>query len=142
MPDSIQQETSGPAPGAASRSQSLSRKQRLSLAADFQEAFTGEAFAGRFLVLRLRRGPAAALRLGVIAGKRALNRSVDRTRAKRLLREAYRLNRARLAGACDVVLIARSMIRGATRQDVEEDFLKQARRAGLMARKTQETDHA
>ncbi len=136
MPNQVTRDaTDGQAPGIPSHAQGLSRRQRITEPAVYREAFEGAAFAGRYLVMRVRRGPGAALRLGVVAGKRALNRSVDRSRAKRLLREAYRLNRARFAGACDVVLIARAAIRGVTRQAVEEDLLKQARRAGLLGEK-------
>lgn len=123
----------GAVPQPTRRGQSLTRRQRITDKAVFQAAFDqGAAFAGRFLVMRLRRGPGAALRLGVVVSKRALHHSVDRSRAKRLMREAFRLNRTALNPACDVVLIARSMIRGATRPEVEQDLLKVARRAGLV----------
>ncbi len=125
------QPVSGPAVG----DRGLSREQRLTHSRHIQDAFDqGLAIAGRLLVLRLRRGPDAALRLGVVVSKRAFRRAVDRARAKRLMREAFRLNRARLAGACDVVLMARPAMRGARRQDVEADLMAAARKAGLLAR--------
>ena len=121
------------AEGQTYRVPTLSRRQRITDSRVFREAFEqGRAFPGRFLVLRIRRGEGAALRLGVVASKRTLRRAVDRVRARRLMREAFRLNRAMFRGDCDVVLIARYLIRTATRQEVEGDLLKVARRAGLL----------
>ncbi len=50
-------------------------------------------------------------RLGVVASKRVGN-AVRRARAKRLLRETFRLNQEVLPPNCDVVLTARAAIRG------------------------------
>lgn len=121
----------------------LTRAQRLTASRAFQDTFDQNfTFAGRLLVLRLRRGPDAALRLGVVVGKRTFPRSVDRSRMKRLMREAYRLNRRSLSGEADVVLTARGAMRGASRQDVERDLMAQARRAGLAGRPAGESGHA
>ena len=120
-------------PGPPRHPQRLARRQRLRETRFFEEAFAqGEIFSGRLVVMRVRRGPGAALRLGVVAGRRAFPRAVDRSRAKRLLREAFRLNRGCLAGECDLVLTARASMRGASCRDVERDLMTLARRAGLM----------
>ncbi|MDI6774255.1 MAG: ribonuclease P protein component [Verrucomicrobiota bacterium] len=111
----------------------LSREQRLLRSAVFRETFAqGNRRAGRFLVLWVRRAGDACLRLGVVASRRALPRAVDRARAKRLLREAYRLNRFRLEPGCDVVLVARRDILGAGRREVEKDLIETTRRAGIL----------
>jgi len=111
----------------------LGRHQRLTRGHEFREAFTqGPGYPGRFMVMRLRHGDDAALRLGLVTSKRALPRAVDRSRARRLLREAFRLNRERLHAACDVVLIARTLIRSATCAEVQDDLMKLCRRAGLL----------
>lgn len=90
------------------------------------------------MVFWLRRGPNAGLRLGVVAAKRTFRRAVDRSRAKRLLREAFRLNRWRLAGDVDVILVARRDLLRASLEAVEKDLMDMARRAGLATR--QETE--
>ena len=46
-------------------------------------------------------------RIGIIASKRAAPRAVDRNRAKRLVREVFRLMRARLGGTDVVVQLRR-----------------------------------
>lgn len=92
---------------------------------DFQETFNaGENLPGRLLVLWVRRQPDASRRLGVIASKRTFHFAVERNRAKRLLREAFRLQRNRVADGVDLVLLARRSILKASRQDVEKDLLK------------------
>lgn len=79
----------------------------------------------------LRPGEGASLRLGVVASKRTFRRAVDRARAKRLLREAFRLNRGRLDGAYDVVLVARRRILEVKRPAVDRDLMIAAQRAGI-----------
>jgi len=111
----------------------LGRRQRVTRATEFREAFEkGRHVAGRYMVLWLRSGEGADLRLGVVVSKRSLRRAVARSRAKRLLREAYRLNRHRLRGDVDVVLVARQAIAGVKRQDVEKDLLRLAGKAGIL----------
>ena len=110
----------------------LSRDQRVLQSRVFKEAFDrGPHHAGRLMVMWLAGGNEAALRLGVVASKRSFHRSPDRARAKRLLREAYRLNRHRFSGNWDVILVARRPILGASRQDVERDLMALAGKAGM-----------
>lgn len=122
---------------------SLSRSQRLTHSRHLQEAFDqSEVFSGRMLVIRLRRGEGAALRLGVVASRRSFRRAVDRARVKRLMREAFRLNRHRLRGDCDVVLMARTGMLRASRQDVEVELMAVARKARLVDRAAGGPEHA
>ncbi len=80
----------------------------------------------------LRTGPDASLRLGVVASK-VIGNAVHRARAKRRLREAWRLNRHRFHGELDVVLVARRSILTARWQDVNDDLIRLAKRAGILA---------
>jgi ribonuclease P protein component len=86
------------------------------------------------MVMWLACGDAAALRLGVVASKRSFHEAVERSRAKRLLREAYRLNRFRFSGRQDVILVARRAILKAARQDVERDLMALAEKAGMVGK--------
>ena len=112
----------------------LGQRQRVVDRRVFEQTFEqGVRFAGRLQVLWVRRGEGASLRLGVVASKRTFHRAVDRNRARRLLRESYRLNRHRLKDDADVILVARAAIRQCVFSDVVRDFLSLAGKAGLLA---------
>jgi ribonuclease P protein component len=116
-------------PASAKADQGFSRARRIVRSADYQRIFsTGRRHAGRYQVLWVADGPAEVPRVGVVASKRTFRRAVDRARAKRLLREAFRLNRDHLARHADCVLVARRAILGANRGDVERDLHAVARR--------------
>jgi len=113
----------------------LSRRQRLLSPRLFEEAFaSGHQWPTRTLVLWIRTTPDTSRRLGVVASKRTFRRAVDRNRARRLLREAFRLHRNRLPEQVDVVLLARHRILKARRQDVERDLIQSFEAAHLVAR--------
>jgi ribonuclease P protein component len=70
-------------------------------------------------------------RLGLITSRR-IGKAVQRNRARRLLREAFRLNQHSLSHSIDLVLIARPSIAGKSFDQVEVDFKKVMRMAGLL----------
>jgi ribonuclease P protein component len=76
-------------------------------------------------------GAGEVSRLGVIASRR-VGPAVARNRAKRLLREAFRLHQHDFAKPLEVVLIARNSIVGRDRSVVERDFLRVMRNAGVL----------
>jgi ribonuclease P protein component len=109
----------------------LRQAQRLRSTAEFEETYAqGRSNAGRCMVLWVRRGEGAALRLGVVASKKIGN-AVQRNRAKRRLREAWRINRHYLAGKCDVVLVARRNILTAAWPDIVDELAWLTRKVGL-----------
>lgn len=113
----------------------LSKKQRLIQASLFGEAFAQKRnFAGRFMVFWLRTGQDAALRLGVVTSKKVSNRAVDRNLARRRVREIFRQHRAELSGPFDLVVIARRNLLFASHSEVEQEFLRLAEKAGLIAK--------
>ena len=117
---------------AAGSRQVLGRKQRLIPSALFREAYDqGRRQFGRAMVLWLRAGAGAALRLGVVTGRK-VGGAVQRNRARRRLREAFRRNRRRFAGPWDVVLVARRAALDASWDDLSAELLSLARKAGLM----------
>jgi ribonuclease P protein component len=94
----------------------------------------GRRRAGAYLVMWVRDGAGTGdCRVATVAGKRTLRRAVDRSRAKRLLREAFRLNRPLLRPDTDFVLVARRAILGARLGDVGKDLISLARGAGVLA---------
>ncbi len=111
----------------------LGRRQRLTRSALFRETYDrGRRFPGRLMVLWLREAEDAALRLGVVSSRK-VGEAVVRNRARRRLREAWRLNRHRFRGRCDVVLVARRAIVRAGWNEIEAELLRLAREAGLVA---------
>ena len=75
--------------------------------------------------------PGSPSRLGVITGRK-LGNAVVRARARRLLREAFRLHQHDLAQPLDLVLVARSSIVGKTYASVADDFMVALGRARLL----------
>lgn len=71
------------------------------------------------------------VRLGVITSRK-VGGAVVRSRARRLLREAFRLHQHELAQPVDVVLVARPSIAGRSFHDVERDYLNALRQARLL----------
>lgn len=120
----------GPVPVEPDRR--LRRHQRLRANADFQATYAqGKSWAARTMVLWLHKAPEASLRLGVVSS-RVIGNAVKRNRARRRLREVWRLNRHQFHGNVDVVLVARRNLLTAKWEDVTIDLLWLARRAGLL----------
>jgi len=92
----------------------------------------GERLVNGCLIANWRRLPAGSgSRLGVVtAGK--LGGAVVRTRARRLLRESFRVHQRDLEPAVELVLVARPSIVGKAFAEVDRDFVAALRRAGLM----------
>jgi ribonuclease P protein component len=113
----------------------LSRDQRLTHSPLFFETYeAGLCRRGRLMTLWIRKQPDASLRMGVVASRR-VGGAVQRNRAKRLLREAWRLNRHRFAGGVDVILSARSDIVRVTLDDVVRELMYLGSKTGLLNRK-------
>ncbi|MDD2534091.1 MAG: ribonuclease P protein component [Eubacteriales bacterium] len=91
----------------------------------------GQHVASKTLVLHYFPRKQKIVRLGVTASKQVKG-SVARNRAKRLLREAYRLNEDKLRPGFDLILVGRAADGPVGLRQVETDFLKLCRRAGLL----------
>ena len=119
--------------GGGRKTSGFSRHCRLRSTRAFAEAFEGDRqWPARTLVLWVRRAPDAACRVGVVASKRTFRQAVQRNRARRLLREAFRLNRSQIAGDVDLVLLARRKILDVKRPAVERDLLRVCHQAGIL----------
>ena len=78
----------------------------------------------------LPRPPGHTSRLGVVTSKK-IGGAVVRSRARRLLRECFRLHQRQLARPVDLVLVARPSIAGKKLAEVETDLLRVLRQARL-----------
>jgi len=74
-----------------------------------------------------------ALRLGVITPK-SIGSAPERARARRLLRESFRLHQRELKRPLTLVLIARASIAGKDFAAVERDYLNLMRQANLLVK--------
>ena len=110
----------------------LPRSHRIKQGRDFFKAKTqGQRLVQGCLILNWLALPAGSTsRIGVIT-TRKIGNAVIRARARRLLREAFRLRQPCLAQPVDVVLIARSSVVGRNFAGVEKDFIAALKRAGL-----------
>ena len=92
--------------------------------ADFEAVLrSGCRFASRHFVLRAQANGYTHARLGIIAGRKAAARAVDRNRGKRLVREAFRTALSSL-GPYDVTIQLRSDLRGELNGAVREELRK------------------
>ena len=84
------------------------------------------------LIANWRKLPTDAIsRLGVVTSGK-LGNAIIRNRARRLLREAFRVHQHDLTQPIDLVFVARASIIGKPFADVEKDVLTTLRKAGLL----------
>jgi ribonuclease P protein component len=97
-----------------------SRRRRLSRSAEFERVYRqGRSKANRFLVLYAfprEQGSDEGPRLGLSVSRR-VGGAVDRTRVKRVLREAFWAEAERLPAGSDYVVVARPDAKGLTERE-------------------------
>src|SRR5438270_8513753 len=111
----------------------LPRSRRIKQGRDFARArLRGQRVVRGCLAANwLALGPGASSRVGVITGRK-LGGAVVRVRARRLLREVFRLHQLELRQPLDLVLVARSSIVKKMFTEVENDFLAALRQGKLL----------
>jgi len=111
----------------------LGRASRLAQSRDFARVRQqGERLAQGCLIANWNKLPdGASPRLGVVTGKR-IGGAVERSRARRLLRETFRRHQHEFAQPVELVLVARNSIAGKNFVGVERDFLAALKRAGIL----------
>ena len=91
----------------------------------------GDCAVGSFFVVYARRNGLNENRLGLTTGKK-LGKAVERNRARRRMRECYRLNEARLKRGYDIVMVARGRCVEGDFTALQTNFLKQCKRLELL----------
>jgi ribonuclease P protein component len=104
----------------AKLSNALPKHRRLHARAEFQKVYAeGQRYDGRLMAAFLRVNDGQEHRLGVTASTKAIGKSVDRGRAKRLLRELFRRSMSELAplrGRYDWVINAKRSLLTSTEE--------------------------
>ena len=110
----------------------LGRSARLLQDRDFTRVRQkGERLALGCLIANWRRLPGSTTsKLGVVTSRR-IGGAVERSRARRLLRESFRLHQHEFAQPVELVLVARPSIAGRRFAEVEKDFIAALNRSGL-----------
>ena len=90
-----------------------------------------ESYANRLLVMYVLPNQMSYSRIGISVSKKVGN-SVVRHRITRLIRESYRLHKDELIPGIDIVVVARSSVKGKAYRDVESSFLQLCRRHHIL----------
>ncbi len=101
---------------------------------DFNAIYkAGRSVPDRYIVLFYRENDLPYNRTAFLASKKVGN-SVQRNRAKRLMKESYRLNADRFLDGYDLIFIARNTINGKKQKDVQKSLLNAAKRGKVTGR--------
>ena len=88
----------------------------------------GTSFKGKYLVINVLPALDQETRLGIIVSKRFHLRAVRRNRARRLIREGFRLLRPGIKNGLEdrvwLVVIARRYLENANLHDVQSEYIK------------------
>jgi len=117
--------------------QGLSKDRRLHLKKDFQDIICGgKRIQADNLILWYKPAPEgqSICRLGIVVSKK-LGGAVVRNRTKRLLREAFRLNRERLKSGINYIFSPRRSEQWITLAQAENNLLGVCRIANLLTEK-------
>ena len=107
----------------------FSRDERLKRRKDFRRCITeGGRAAGRYVVVYVIPNDLDLIRLGAGSTKR-LGNAVRRNRAKRLVREAFRLTKHELPTSVDIVVLPKIPWQEPTLAELQADLVEAARRA-------------
>ena len=94
----------------------------------------GASVAGGCMVVYCRKNKMGRNRLGLTASVK-LGHAVVRNRARRRLREVYRLHLDELAVGWDIILVARSRTVTASWKELNDTFLRLCRKLDLLKEK-------
>ena len=110
----------------------LKRKFRLRSKSGFQAIFeNGENYSVKHVAIYILKGPK---KFGFIASKKVGN-SVQRNRARRLMREVVRLHMSEIRNDIQIIFIARVRIRAVSYMEVEKSMINMLKRANALVKR-------
>ncbi|GBC78634.1 Ribonuclease P protein component [bacterium HR08] len=100
------------------------KSERLRRRRDFLKVYAeGARYSSRLFTIFARANDQPVSRLGITVSRK-IGKAVRRNRAKRLIREVFRKNKARLPRPLDLVVNVKEAIREADYRTVEAEFLR------------------
>ena len=90
----------------------------------------GTKLVGKYFLLVYAKAPDKKLRIGVICGRKFNNKAVIRNRARRLIKESFRLLKAQIATSF-IIFIPRQKIMKQHLQEVQTEMIKLLVKAGI-----------
>jgi len=97
----------------------------------FRRLYHTNGVADGLLVLYARKNRTQSNRVGITVGKK-LGKAHIRNRARRRIREVYRLNEEKFQPGWDIVVVARSRVVDAPFDKLTKSYLSLAKRAGIL----------
>ena len=111
---------------------SLPRSSRIRQNRDYRRIYrSGKRFSNRAGLLYVTRVKSGDIRIGFVTTKK-IGHAVDRNRARRLMKEVYRLHRHELASHYEAILLASPFLTGASYGEAEKAILALWRKAGIL----------
>lgn len=110
----------------------LNKELRISSSKEYNNIYqNGKKIQGRYIIVFFQKGGTKFSRFGIVTSKKIGN-AVVRNRVKRRLRAIVHDNLDKICGSYNIVIVARYNISNAAYENLEQDFFKVMKKAGLL----------
>lgn len=111
----------------------MGRYEHLKKNSDFQEVYKGKrSYANKYLVMYIIENRTDINRIGISVSKKVGN-SIVRHRLTRLIRESVRLNCEKIKTGYDIVIVARTNLKGKGYQETESALIHVLKLHGILS---------